>query len=55
MDKKKIADYTDDILTLYTQTYTDDGGREYFIEVDRRKIKIGENSGYAKYQKNIRK
>lgn len=52
---EKIATYSDDILSLYTQNYTDDDGRQFFITVDKNKIKIGENNGYARHQKSIRR
>ena len=52
---EKIATYSDDILSLYTQKYTDDDGGQFFITVDKNKIKIGENNGYAKHQKSIRR
>lgn len=52
---EKIATYSNDILELYTQNYTDDKGSQYFITVDKEKIKIGENNGYAKHQKHIKR
>jgi len=48
-----IATYRNDILELYTRNYTDQDGKQFFITVDRQKIKIGENNGYARHQKNI--
>ncbi len=48
--KEKIATYTNDALSFYTQNYTDNTGRKYFISVDRDRIKIGESNGYAKHQ-----
>ncbi|WP_040433003.1 hypothetical protein [Chlorobium ferrooxidans] len=50
-----IATYTDDILSLYTQNYTDDNGRQYFITVDKEKIQIGENNGYVRHQRHIKR
>lgn len=50
---KKIATYKNDILELYTRNYTDEKGHQFFITVDREKIKIGENNGFARHQKNI--
>ena len=52
---EKIATYSDDILSLYTQNYTDDKGRQFFITVDKDKIKIGENNGYARHQRHIKR
>ncbi len=52
---EKIATYSKDALALYTQTYTDDEGRQYLITVDTDKIKIGENNGYARHQKHIKR
>ena len=52
---EKIATYSNDILELYTQKYTDDEGGQYFITVDKNKIKIGENNGYVRHQKSIRR
>jgi hypothetical protein len=53
--KEKIATYTNDILSLYTQTYTDENGRQFYITVDNEKIKIGENSGLTRHQKYIKR
>jgi hypothetical protein len=47
-DGKTIKEYTDEILKSYTEYFTDDRGRRFFIELDRQKITIAENSGYAK-------
>ncbi|WP_415327701.1 hypothetical protein [Chryseobacterium sp. MMS23-Vi53] len=47
-----IKKYTNDILLVYTQFYVDDSGRRYFIKLDKDKITIGENNGYAKQFKN---
>lgn len=52
---EKIATYSDDILSLYTEKYIDDRGRQFFITVDAEKIKIGENNGYARHQKSIKR
>ena len=48
-----IATYRNDILELYTQNYRDQRGRQFFITVDRKKIKIGEKNGYNRHQKSI--
>jgi len=50
----KIATYRNNVLELYTQNYTDDDNRSFFITVDKQKIKIGENNGHARHQRNIR-
>jgi hypothetical protein len=52
---EKIVTYSKDALSLYIQRYTDNDGRQYFITVDDKKIKIGENNGYAKRQKHIKR
>lgn len=52
---EKIATYTNDILAIYTQNYTDSEGRQFFITVDKDKIKIGENNGYARHQRGIKR
>ena len=52
---EKISTYSDDILSLYTQKYTDKNGRQFFITVDNVKIKIGENNGYARHQQHIKR
>ncbi len=52
---EKITTYSNDILEIYTQNYTDDQGRQYYITVDKNKIKIGENNSYSRHQKNIRR
>ncbi len=53
--EEKTATYTNDILVLYTQIYKDELGKEFFITVDNKKIKIGQNNGYARHQKSIRR
>lgn len=50
----KISTYTNDVLMLYSQLHTDDAGNEFFISVDKEKIRIGENRGYARHQKYLR-
>lgn len=52
---EKIATYSNDILSLYTQNYTDNNGRQFFITVEKDKIKIGENNGYARHQLPIKR
>lgn len=47
-DEETIKRYRDDVLLAYTQFYTDEKGRRFFIKLDKEKITIGENSGYAK-------
>lgn len=47
-DEETIKRYRDDVLLAYTQFYTDKKGRRFFIKLDKEKITIGENSGYAK-------
>lgn len=41
--EEKIATYTNDVLTLYTQTYKDSEDRHYFMTIDNKKLKIGES------------
>lgn len=53
--EEKIATYSNEILQVYTQNYTDKEGRAFYITVDREKIKIGENNGYARHQKSIKR
>ncbi|RZK39894.1 MAG: hypothetical protein EOO90_17110 [Pedobacter sp.] len=43
-----IRKYKDEVLMTYTQFYTDENQRRFFIKLDRDKITIGENNGYAK-------
>jgi len=45
--ERKIATYANDILQKYTEIYIDDQGEEYFITVEKDKIKIGQNNGYS--------
>lgn len=47
----KISIFTNGVLAQYSQSYTDNDGKEYFISVDTQTIKIGENNGYAKQRK----
>ncbi|NGM72763.1 hypothetical protein [Sphingobacterium sp. SGL-16] len=47
-DEETIKQYRDDVLLAYTQFYTDEEGRRFFIKLDKEKMTIGENSGYAK-------
>ncbi|MBK9733134.1 MAG: hypothetical protein IPO83_17920 [Chitinophagaceae bacterium] len=51
---EKIATYRNEVLELYTRNYTDQTGRQFFITVDNKKIKIGENNGYARHQKSLK-
>jgi len=53
--KEKIATYSNDVLSLYTQNYTDEKGGQFFITVDKFKIKIGENNGYTRHQQHIKR
>lgn len=53
--ERKIATYTNEILQVYTQTYSDSDGRAFFITVDRNKIKIGETTSHVRHQININK
>ncbi len=48
---EKIATYTNDVLTAYTQFYQDQIGSFYFMTVDKKRIKIGQKNGYYQYYK----
>lgn len=48
-----ISTYTNDALKYYAQLYFDKTGRQYFITVDKAKIEIGQNNGYARYFKRL--
>jgi len=52
--RDKIATYRNDILELYTRNYADQTGRHFYITIDKKKIKIAENNGYARHQKNLK-
>jgi hypothetical protein len=52
-DTEKLVKYKDEILLAYTQFYTDDNGRVFFIKLDRDKITIGEDSGFTKRFRNF--
>lgn len=47
-DSDTIKKYRDDVLLGYTQFYTDNQGRRFFIKLDKEKITIGENNGYTR-------
>jgi hypothetical protein len=47
-DEETIKKYQGEILSVYTQFYTDDSGRKFFIKLDKQRITIGENNGYTK-------
>jgi hypothetical protein len=48
---EKTATYARDALQYYAQTYSDSNGLLYFITIDKMKIEVGQNNGYAKYFK----
>jgi len=48
-----VTKYKDQVLLAYTQFYTDERKRRFFIKLDRDKITIGENNGYAKQFKDF--
>lgn len=47
-DNETIKKYQEEILSAYTQFYTDETGKRFFIKLDRQRITIGENNGYTK-------
>lgn len=47
-DNETIKRYSKEILSSYTQFFTDDRDRKFYIELDRDKITIAENNGFAK-------
>lgn len=49
--KNQIATYANDSLRTYTQFLIDDLGNEFYISIDKQKIKIAENTGYEKLEK----
>lgn len=49
-----IATYTSDILVLYSQSYKNVKGMEYFISVDNQKIKIGRKDRFVRHQRGIK-
>ena len=44
----KIETYSNEALIEFTQKFVDNQRVEYFITIDHKKIKIGQNSGYSK-------
>jgi hypothetical protein len=50
---EKIATYTKDTLVLYTETFTDNEGKNYFITASEEDIKIGETTSYSRHQKYL--
>jgi len=50
-DGETIQQYRDDVLASYTQFFTDDKHRRFFIKLDNYKITIAQKSGYAKQYK----
>ena len=49
----KTATYSKKILKYYAQMYTDQNGLSYFLTMDKQKIEIGQNNGYARYFKRL--
>lgn len=47
-DNETIVKYKDEVLSTYTQFFTDEKNRRFFIKLDKEKITIAENRGYAK-------
>ncbi|MWB95142.1 hypothetical protein GON26_12290 [Flavobacterium sp. GA093] len=45
---EKITTYVEEVLMAYTEVFEDKRGGNFFMKIDREKIEIGENSGYAK-------
>jgi hypothetical protein len=50
---EKTATYAKEILKYYAQMYTDHNGLKYFLTIDKQKIEIGQNNGYAIYFKRL--
>ena len=50
---EKIVSYVNNILTSYTEVFTDDKEDEYFAKLTKQRIEIGQNNGYAKWSKKI--
>jgi hypothetical protein len=50
---EKTTTYAKDILKYYAQIYTDQSGLRYFLTIDKEKIEIGQNNGYARYFKKL--
>lgn len=50
---EKTTTYAKDVLRYYAQTYTDQAGLKYFLTIDKQKIEIGQNNGYARYFKRL--
>ena len=48
-----IKKYLDDVLQTYTQFFVDNKDRKYFIKLDKQKITIAANNGYAKQYKKF--
>ncbi len=49
-----IATYVNDTLQKYTETYKDKEGNDFYITLERDKIKIGQNNGKALHQIKIK-
>lgn len=52
--KEIIATYSNDILVLYSQSYKDRKGINYFISIDAQKIKIGSKDISVRHQRGIK-
>jgi hypothetical protein len=50
---EKIATYLNNVLSIYTEKYTDNRGQHFFITIDKEKIKIGESKIHKRHQKII--
>ena len=52
-DNETIKKYRDDVLQTYTQYFVDNRNRRFFIKLDKQRITIAENTGYAKQFKKF--
>ncbi|WP_316635980.1 hypothetical protein [uncultured Flavobacterium sp.] len=50
---EKIATYAKEVLMAYTEVFEDKKGVNFFMKIDKEKIEIGQNSGYAEQFRKI--
>lgn len=50
---EKIATYVKEVLMVYTEVFEDEKGENFFMKIDKDKIEIGQNTGYAKRSRKI--
>lgn len=53
--EQNIQNYIDDYLTEYTQIFSDEFGKQFYITINRQRIKISDVDNWTRQKKNIRR